>query len=118
MTHAGKDDNRLLKDVMTCNVKTVAPPTAYKRRRRNESLNVGAIPVCDGVRLRGRLMADREDYGAWCSELVKRPCLTAFPDGCTLVQLRHHSLNCSAPTCERRGDNYGSYRVRRTTLVG
>jgi CBS domain-containing protein len=65
---------RLLRDVMTREVETVAPTADVTQVAKTmKALNVGALPVCDGTRLNGmitdrdivtRVIADERNPGA------------------------------------------------------
>ncbi|HJU06741.1 MAG TPA: CBS domain-containing protein [Nitrospiraceae bacterium] len=51
---------RLLKDVMTRNVETITPSAGVQEAaQKMKTLDIGAIPVCDGSRLRG-MLTDRD----------------------------------------------------------
>src|SRR5919106_4064582 len=56
-----KDSPRLLlKDMMTRNVETISPTAGIQEAAQQmKRLNVGAIPVCEGARLRG-MLTDRD----------------------------------------------------------
>jgi CBS domain-containing protein len=60
MTPEKRDHPRLLREVMTREVETISPTaTIDEAAQRMKALNVGAIPVCDGSRLRG-MITDRD----------------------------------------------------------
>jgi CBS domain-containing protein len=60
MATAKEPNRRALKDVMTRDVETLAPTAAVlQAAEKMKSLDVGAIPVCDGTRLQG-MITDRD----------------------------------------------------------
>ena len=55
-----KAQNQYLRDVMTREVETISPTAGiYEAAETMRTLNVGAIPVCDGNRLQG-MITDRD----------------------------------------------------------
>ena len=60
MANVMQNKGSLVKDVMTRNVETIAPSASIQEAaQKMKTLNVGAIPVCDGSKLRG-MLTDRD----------------------------------------------------------